>query len=1119
MAAPRLRPEATGTPTDRLAACAVRRVAWRRAGPSALFLFRAYFFRAYSIGGIAMGQHFLRSALRRVFSGHAAQHEMDDAVPHMAHCRPCWELAARVIAELRQEDLLVHPSDARGAVLVLLEEEERKAVNRLLTRGGWAELKGLAGEEQLDGIKADPSLQTQEMFDTLIEEASFLAQEDPHLGEETAYVAHALAGLLPESRFSEPFKNDLQSEAMLVIANSRRLVADWRGSAAALQAARSHLKRGTGEAVRQARLLSIQASLASNTGHLEQALALLARAVAIYDREEDTASVASVAVKVANTLLAACRHEEAVARAEEALSLLPPEATRLEMLARSILTESLVFLGRPAEALRSLEATRPLFKQLSGRRYELLLGYLEALVLDSFGHGREAEKAFRHNIAGFIEAELYKDAYLTMLTRFEILFRRGALDKAAEACQEALQMIEDAGAGCHSQLIELWRDLLTLVNARRLTEQHLLEARLYLARHWNAPAPRRPLGPPGGSPGVFSVVSRTDLNGNAVPAAPQEARPTDSHGGHLSAAPPAPRAELTGHYGEALERYDRELIAVALAQCGGRVRETSRLLDISRNTLRDKIKKYGLKTKGLAQSSEVQDPGPGRRLEEEERLALSRLRARAWWAEFRGLPSGQQLDRILTVSALHTREMFETVVEEAASLAQNDPPRGEAAALVAYALAGRLPEVRCPEPLRNDLQSEAMGIVANCRRLAGNWRGSAAALNAARGHLRRGSGELAREARLLSIQASLAADTGHLEQALTWLAQASAIYRKAGDSSAVASVMVKEANTLVAACRYEEAIGRAEDALISLSRKEARLEMLARSIITESLAALGRPSEALRCFLDTRLLYDRFVGRRSQLMVGYLEARLLECLGYSRQADAYYRAVVAGYMETEQYKEAFLILLTLFESLFRRGALDKAARACEEAIEMLEEAGTGYHSQIIEVWRDLLTLVRARQLTERELLAARHAIHRSGKAPVQGAFLDQSGEGMGAGAGDFELPEWDLAEAAISVGHPEPFSALAEPTGLAPENHDRLLLMVEAPDPVASLAERGYHAALERYDRQLIAEGLAQGRGQLAETARLLGIPRTTLRTKLKRYGLTGAESPVLSARRRKSRL
>ena len=59
--------------------------------------------------------------------------------------------------------------------------------------------------------------------------------------------------------------------------------------------------------------------------------------------------------------------------------------------------------------------------------------------------------------------------------------------------------------------------------------------------------------------------------------------------------------------------------------------------------------------------------------------------------------------------------------------------------------------------------------------------------------------------------------------------------------------------------------------------------------------------------------------------------------------------------------------------------------------------------------------------------------------------------------------------------------------------------------PTVSLAPGGYEEALDRYDRQLISAALAQSKGKIRETARLLGIARNTLRSKMKKYGLQGA--------------
>ncbi|HWM94549.1 MAG TPA: sigma 54-interacting transcriptional regulator [Thermoanaerobaculia bacterium] len=68
---------------------------------------------------------------------------------------------------------------------------------------------------------------------------------------------------------------------------------------------------------------------------------------------------------------------------------------------------------------------------------------------------------------------------------------------------------------------------------------------------------------------------------------------------HPADAPASPVMRLAeGGYEEALERYDRQLIAAGLVQTHGRIRETARLLGIARNTLRAKMKRYGLSGEG-----------------------------------------------------------------------------------------------------------------------------------------------------------------------------------------------------------------------------------------------------------------------------------------------------------------------------------------------------------------------------------------------------------------------------------------------------------------------------------------------------------------------------------------
>ncbi|MCL4840000.1 MAG: sigma 54-interacting transcriptional regulator, partial [Thermoanaerobaculia bacterium] len=77
------------------------------------------------------------------------------------------------------------------------------------------------------------------------------------------------------------------------------------------------------------------------------------------------------------------------------------------------------------------------------------------------------------------------------------------------------------------------------------------------------------------------------LVSGAVPAPPRPVAPA-----------PAAGTLAEGGYERALEELDRQLLARALEECGGKIREAARLLGIARNTLKAKMKKYGLEGRG-----------------------------------------------------------------------------------------------------------------------------------------------------------------------------------------------------------------------------------------------------------------------------------------------------------------------------------------------------------------------------------------------------------------------------------------------------------------------------------------------------------------------------------------
>ena len=249
-------------------------------------------------------------------------------------------------------------------------------------------------------VRSVAALRSLPVFETILNEAATVGRSDPFLGESMAGMALAVADHLPEPRFSKALKNDLRGRALLVVVNCRRIAADWRGSAEALAAARRHLAQGTGDAGLEARLLSIQASLYTDTGNFEKALSYAGRAVEIYRELEDWQGVAHNLIKEGNCLLAACRPREAIEKARSAFEHIPPHEIRLLALTKFALVEGLITLGRPLEALRHFLQAEPLCKGAEiGMRLRAL--YYQGWLLDALGRVRESEKLFRAAISPF----------------------------------------------------------------------------------------------------------------------------------------------------------------------------------------------------------------------------------------------------------------------------------------------------------------------------------------------------------------------------------------------------------------------------------------------------------------------------------------------------------------------------------------------------------------------------------------------------------------------------------------------------------------------------------------------------------------------------------------------
>lgn len=514
--------------------------------------------------------HFGREALQRLLQGKGSEEEAARALQHVVECRPCQAVAASCLAEVRGgERAPVHPKEARNALALFLEGKVDGAIERLKAGSWWAEIRNLGPARQIKKIRSTASLQSVTFFETVLADAETTALTDPFLGESLVRTALAVVDLLPAFQVSRALKNDLRGQALKVIANCRRLAADFPGAATAIEEAQRFVAEGTGNPGLEAGLLSIRCSLCSDRGEFEKALEYVHRAVEISRDLRDWRAVAHNRVVEANCLLAANRPEEAIEAAYFTLECMPPQELRLLILAKLILTEGLVLLKRSYEAIPHLMEAKSLSAQADpATRLKAL--YFEAQLLEGLGEASASERLLRHTVKIYLDQELYKEAFLTLLTLFENLCRRGAQDKAVALCEEAITAATEAGEGCNEQIRHAWEELLEVVRLRPLGESELIEARQYFVRNWSVPA------------GTF-LLPRVET---AAPAG----------GAEIPPPPPIPAGDeaAPGSFADALDAYEKTLTRAALQQAGGNLAEACRLLGITRNTLVKRMQRYGL---------------------------------------------------------------------------------------------------------------------------------------------------------------------------------------------------------------------------------------------------------------------------------------------------------------------------------------------------------------------------------------------------------------------------------------------------------------------------------------------------------------------------------------------
>jgi tetratricopeptide (TPR) repeat protein len=321
---------------------------------------------------------------------------------------------------------------AKQRLLDLTAEREAAA-------GLWRELERHDPERRRGLVAGDRSYQTWGCFEMLVDRSCETLPQEPRQAEELARLALEVAERLDARVHGSRAVEAAQARAWTHLANTLRVLADFRQAEQAFDTAERHLSRSWLDPIDEARILECKSPMRRAQGRYEEAMELVDGAIALY-REVNEPHHQGRALMVKGLALQYKGDIEAAADCfRTSLFLLDGiREPRLLVMSQCNLVGCLHDGGRSAEAAVLVPEAKALIAQVGTRSDLLRLSWIEAKISVALGGWAAAEQAFRWIREELIRDGLAFDAALVSLDLAALYIRQG---KTAEARSLAAEML------------------------------------------------------------------------------------------------------------------------------------------------------------------------------------------------------------------------------------------------------------------------------------------------------------------------------------------------------------------------------------------------------------------------------------------------------------------------------------------------------------------------------------------------------------------------------------------------------------------------------------------------------------------------------------------------------
>src|SRR5258708_20106133 len=266
-----------------------------------------------------------------------------------------------------------------------------------------------------------------------------MRREDPKLMAKLAELAVTAAAGLAAEGFSSGQVRDFQARAAVELANAYRVLDRQQEAQSSLEAAREHLREGSQDRWRAARLLEVEANIEGDRGALDESFRALDAALKIYRRYGDPHLAGRSLIKKGLYVTRTGRQREAIELLTEGLEMIDPRQDGPLVLAAVHNTAfCLMQSGRCREARSLLWRHLGLYEQHAGRQDRLKLRWLQAQIYAGLGDFARAERAFGEVRVGLRESgKSHSEALATAELATVTLRRAPEAEARMLACQAA----------------------------------------------------------------------------------------------------------------------------------------------------------------------------------------------------------------------------------------------------------------------------------------------------------------------------------------------------------------------------------------------------------------------------------------------------------------------------------------------------------------------------------------------------------------------------------------------------------------------------------------------------------------------------------------------------------